>query len=51
MHDVVLEPARLTDSGRPISSTSQEVERFLYEGVSTEIDVNALAVTLHEFVM
>ena len=34
MHDLILEPARLTDFGRPILSSSQEVERFLYEGVS-----------------
>lgn len=33
MNNVLLEPARLTDSGRPILSSSQEVERFLYEGV------------------
>lgn len=33
MSNIVLEPARLTGSGRPVLSSAQEVERFLYEGV------------------
>ena len=33
MSFIVLEPARLTDSGRPILQSGVEVELFLYEGV------------------
>lgn len=47
MHDLILEPARLTDSGRPILSSSQEVERFLYEGVSLGRNGLTPAATLH----
>ena len=47
MHNISLEPARLTDSGRPILSSGQEVERFLYEGVSTEPNVVTGPITVH----
>ena len=42
MSIIVLESARLTPSGRPVLG-AQEVERFLYEGVSSRA---ALLVTL-----